>query len=57
MFRPLLLAFASLLAAIPFASVAASEESPVVPIALRSRVKHADGTYRVKLEATQWDAR
>ena len=56
MFRRLLLIFASLLATVPFASVAA-EESPLVPITLRNRVKQPDGTYRVKLEATQWDAR
>ena len=54
MYFRLLLAFASLLAVF---QIAAAEESPLVPITLRNRVKQPDGAYRVKLEAAQWDAR
>ena len=36
---------------------ASDDPSPLVPITLRSRVKQPDNTFRVKLEATQWDAR
>jgi hypothetical protein len=54
MIRHALLAFASVLAFLP---VATADESPLVPITLRQRVKQPDNTYRVKLEAAQWDAR
>jgi nicotinamidase-related amidase len=57
MYRLLLLGFASLLGAVQLAPVATAEESALVPITLRQRAKQPDGTYRVKLEATQWDAR
>src|SRR5258706_11999081 len=52
--RNLLAALAVLMAVMP---AVAEDVSPLVPVALRSRVKQADGSYRVKLEIASWDAR
>lgn len=50
-----LLLLAATCANVPASS--AADASPMVPIALRQRAKQADGTYRVELKTTQWDAR